>query len=175
MVVMPRLRSVMHLDTILTAIDTDLFLGHAPMIVEREGITVVELSRNRPHVVLEGMSVADVLKRDLGATTQVVPCGGHQRLHQLREQWTDGANAVCLAPGRIVLYARNVRTARTLVEEHGFRLVELSAFQSAEERRQRLDGIQEGERILYTFGGGELSRARGGGRCLTMPLARSAV
>ncbi|MCB9676719.1 MAG: hypothetical protein H6737_16500 [Alphaproteobacteria bacterium] len=169
-VIMPRRRSVMHLDTILTAVDEGLFLGHAPMITHGRDISVVELARGRNPRLLEGLTVENLLKRELGDATQVVPCGGDDELHQLREQWTDGANAVCLAPGRIVLYSRNVRTTNTLVEHHGFTQLNLSADDPAEVREEKLSA-SEG-RTVYTFMGSELSRARGGGRCLTMPLSR---
>ncbi|MEZ4319886.1 MAG: arginine deiminase family protein [Myxococcota bacterium] len=169
-VIMPRRRSVMHLDTILTAVDTGLFLGHAPMITRGEGVAVVELAPGRGPKLLEGLTVEGLLKRELG-DVEIVPCGGEDPLHQLREQWTDGANAVCLGPGRIVLYSRNVRTARTLVEKHGFDQIQLSEDESFESRAARI-GAADG-RTVFTFMGSELSRARGGGRCLTMPLARA--
>ena len=95
-VLMPKLRSVMHLDTILTAIDRTLFLGHAPMVSVPDALPVIELTRHRPAKQLKGMSVEDVLRAHLGHECRVVPCGGRDPLHQQREQWTDGANAVCL-------------------------------------------------------------------------------
>lgn len=170
-VVMPRRRSVMHLDTILTAVDRNLFLGHAPMIRDGRDVAVAQLTRDHGPRVVESLTVAQLLKSELGDDTEVVPCGGDDPLHQMREQWTDGANAVCLGPGRIVLYARNVRTIATLVEQHGFAHVHLSEDDSAESRSRRLAGVTG--RTVFTFTGSELSRARGGARCLTMPLRRA--
>src|SRR6266700_2702671 len=48
--------------------------------------------------------------------------GGKRAVDQQREQWTDGANAFALAPGVVLLYERNIRTAEEL-DAHGYHLV----------------------------------------------------
>ncbi len=174
-VMMPEARSVMHLDTILTQIDHNLFLGHQPLLDargERAGLSVAQLDRTRGAQSLHGASVLDVLRTELGAEVQLVPCGGNQVLHQEREQWTDGANAVALAPGHIILYARNTHTIRTL-KTHGFEEVRLSVVQPPQLRRDLIAEALARPRVVFSFSGSELSRARGGGRCLTMPLQRA--
>jgi arginine deiminase len=55
-------------------------------------------------------SRADLLRRRQGV------------VDQQREQWTDGANAFTLAPGIVLLYERNVRTAEEL-NAHGYNIV----------------------------------------------------
>lgn len=174
-VMMPSARSTMHLDTIMTQVDRDLFLGHRPMIEggpEEAGLRVVRLARGRPPELLGSATCLDVLRDELGAGIQLAPCGGEDPLYQEREQWTDGANAVCIKPGHIMLYSRNVRTIEYLRARHGFQEVRLSVAHTPEQRAERIaEGMQQ-DRAIYSFSGSELSRARGGGRCLTMPLVR---
>jgi arginine deiminase len=176
-VMMPHMRSVMHLDTILTQIDRRLFLGHAPLIAgagSRPPLSVFQLERDRAPKHLNSATVLDVLRQEFGADVTLVPCGGNDPLFQEREQWTDGANAVAIAPGCILLYARNTHTISTLAD-HGFVQSMLSVVVP---REQRDAIVQEGlkrARTVFTFTGSELSRARGGGRCLTMPLERESV
>jgi arginine deiminase len=173
-VMMPEARSVMHLDTILTQVDHHLFLGHRPLIAgqgDRKGCAVARVERNKAPELVAGASTLDVLREELGAQTQLVPCGGEEELHQEREQWTDGANAVALSPGRIILYARNTHTIAELTK-HGFTEVRLHVVQPPEERAQLIAGGMAAERTVFSFSGSELSRARGGGRCLTMPIER---
>ena len=175
-VMMPAARSVMHLDTILTQVDRRLFLGHVPLIhgPPQSRLSLVRLERDRPAQHLASATVLEVLQEELGDDVGLVPCGGTDPLHQEREQWTDGANAVALGPGHIILYARNHRTVAALAQ-HGFGEVRLSIEQPEDERMARVREAASHGRVVYTFSGSELSRARGGGRCLTMPLRREAL
>jgi arginine deiminase len=172
-VLMPQARSVMHLDTIVTQIDRKLFLGHRPMVGEQgeRALQIARIERDAPPRLLEGATVLDALREELGAEVQLVSCGGDDPMHQEREQWTDGANAVCVSPGRIILYARNRRTVAALAER-GFEEVRISPDQSEETRAALIRGGLAHERTVFSFTGPELSRARGGGRCLTMPIRR---
>ncbi len=177
-VFMPSARSVMHLDTIVTQIDQHTFLGHAPLVATAEhhgGCPVACLERDRPARLLPRASTLDVLRDICGPSTNLIPCGGTNPLHQSREQWTDGANAIALAPGHIVLYARNTHTVHALAEA-GFRELYLSLEIPSNERREAVRAhLHAHARSVCTFRGGELSRARGGGRCLTMPLRRAPI
>src|SRR5581483_11075616 len=60
--------------------------------------------------------------RRRGFDLEPIYCGGKKAIDQQREQWTDGANAFTLAPGMVVLYERNVRTAEELAS-HGYQIV----------------------------------------------------
>ena len=102
-----------------------------------------------------------------GAPMEWIACGGHDPRAAAREQWSDGANAVCLAPGRIVLYARNTATLREL-NRRGFEVLTPAQFIANADLL-----LQGGRRFVVALGGSELSRGRGGPRCLTLPLARA--
>jgi len=166
-VLMPHHRSVMHLDTIFTQIDPEHCLVFPPYLDPRhdEVLPVVRMD-------LTGASMGVVLKPSLlealadeGIRLDPIFCGGGSRLDQEREQWTDGANAFCLAPGVILTYARNTRTAEEL-SRRGYQCIEAERVLS--ERMNLLDG----RRYSIMIRGNELSRARGGPRCMTMPLLR---
>ncbi len=173
-VLMPEARTVMHLDTICTQIDRDSFLAFSPQICPGpEALRVAMLDRKGALVLTEKTAVQDVLRDELGRLTSVVPCGGADPMQQQREQWTDGANAFCVGPGKIVLYARNTLTIAALADQ-GY---EETALHWVQEPARRAALIAEGmarPRTIFSFPAGELSRARGGGRCLTMPLIRRA-
>lgn len=176
-VMMPHGRTVMHLDTILTQVDRHLFLGHAPLIAgvgDLESLTVIRVARDGLIEVVRSATVLDVLREELGREVELVPCGGRDPLFQEREQWTDGANAVALSPGHILLYARNTHTIATLAE-YGFERIDLSALLPPDQRAQLVQAGMARPRTVFTFTGSELSRARGGGRCLTMPLFREPI
>jgi len=173
-VMMPERRTLMHLDTMLTQVDEKLFLGFSPLLEKGHDevpVAVARLERNRPPSLVEGATMLDVLREELGDDVVLVPCGGDDHLHQQREQWTDGANAVCVQPGHIILYARNVHTIGAL-RRQGFEEVRLHVAQTPEERAERIAAGLARPRTVFSFSGSELSRARGGGRCLTMPLRR---
>jgi arginine deiminase len=171
LVELPSKRSYMHLDTVFTFIDRGLCLAYPPVVEPGS-----PESAHVYHVDLTSRELAFGLRRSLrkalgevGMEIELVPCGGPGELiDQQREQWTDGANAFAVAPGVIVLYRRNRRTLEEL-DRRGWRVLT---------EEQVLDG---GEELLgrgptvVTLQGYELSRARGGPRCMTMPLARGSV
>ena len=66
-------------------------------------------------------------------------------LFRSREQWSDGSNTLAIAPGEVVVYERNYVTNRIL-EDNGI--------------------------AVHTIPCSELSRGRGGPRCMSMPFVR---
>lgn len=162
---LPLRRATMHLDTLLTFIDARALLAYLPPFDPKTG----ELDRCEVTDLRTQRSLGANLPAILGERLwglQVVACGENDPVAGPREQWTDGANAVCLAPGRIVLYRRNARTLRAL-NRAGYEVMTPHQFIA------NADLYLQGERrLVVAVGGAELSRGRGGPRCLTLPVSR---
>jgi arginine deiminase len=79
---------------------------------------------------------------------ELIRCGGKKGLDAAREQWNDGSNTLAIAPGEVVVYSRNHVTNSVLKEK----------------------GIK-----LHVIPSSELSRGRGGPRCMSMPLEREPI
>jgi len=170
LVELPPRRSYMHLDTVFTVIDDGLALAYEP-VIEPRSAGHTPGSGYVYHVDLYAHEVSfDVrasLRRalsELGLDFEIVPCGGRDPLDQDREQWTDGANAFAMAPGVIFLYRRNHATVEELTRR-GWRVL-------GEEEAAAGEPVLGRGPTVVTLQGNELSRARGGPRCMTMPLER---
>ncbi|MCB1056968.1 MAG: hypothetical protein KDD11_15820 [Acidobacteria bacterium] len=171
LVQLPLKRSYMHLDTVFTFIDHKVCLGYLPVVDPgtAESARVYEIDLEAEELSLTPRRSLRRALADLGHEVEVIPCGGAEDLLvQQREQWTDGANAFAVAPGVILLYRRNRRTLRELAR-HGWRVLE--------DREALGDGVEllgQGPTVI-ALRASELSRARGGPRCMTMPLERDPV
>lgn len=143
----PNLRAYMHLDTVCTQLDRDKFLVHPGIL---GSLRVFALTRGSgPSGLcageLEG-SLGRILAEYLGLErVRIIRCGGNDRVASEREQWNDGSNTLCVRPGTVIAYDRNQIT-NELLRENGVRVLEIPS--------------------------SELSRGRGGPRCMSMPLLR---
>ncbi len=167
-VAIPPERSTMHLDTVFTVISREECLVYGPMILadgaEEADVYQCDLSR-REITWTSGKDLLTTLKSH-GLDLAPVRCGGEDPISERREQWTDGANAFALAPGVVLLYDRNVRTAEEL-SRAGYRVVDEADLLLG---REELD-LERGKCVVR-LAAHELSRARGGPRCMAMPLVR---
>jgi arginine deiminase len=138
-------RSVMHLDTVFTMVDTDKF-NVFPGLLDGVDVHVIAPGTQRPLAVTHYDDLAAALRDTIGVDPVFVPTGG-DAIGRLREQWDDGNNTLTIAPGVVIAYARNQETNRRL-RDSGVEVLELDA--------------------------SELGRGRGGSRCMTQPILRSA-
>ncbi|MDD5932460.1 MAG: arginine deiminase [Oscillospiraceae bacterium] len=145
----PKTRSFMHLDTVFTMVDRDKFTVH-PNILQSITVFVMELDENRQmRITQEDGRLEDILKEHLHLDhVTLIPCGRGGAIDAAREQWSDGSNTLAIAPGEVVVYARNDVTNRSL-EDAGVR--------------------------IHVIPSAELSRGRGGPRCMSMPLWREDI
>lgn len=146
----PNCRAFMHLDTVFTQVDYDKFTYH-PGIMDT--LEVYEITANEEIVDEEDTinvkkindSLENILESALNIDITLIPCGAEDRITSEREQWNDASNTLCIAPGVVVVYDRNNIT-NALLKRAGLKVLEMS--------------------------GSELSRGRGGPRCMSMPLYR---
>ena len=143
--VIPNNRAFMHLDTVLTMVDYNLFTLH-PEIEKTLEIYSLTLDDKDIKVNKESTDIETVLKKYLEIDKiEFIRQGKGGLLDTHREQWSDGYNTLAIAPREAIVYDRNTIT-NELLEQHGVK--------------------------LHKIDSGELSRGRGGPRCMSMPLIR---
>lgn len=168
-VALPHERSCMHLDTVFTQISEGECLCYAPMILaggaEEADVYSVDLTHDEITWTPERDFLSALKRR--GLDLEPIPCGGSDPIDEQREQWTDGANAFAVAPGVIVCYDRNEKTAEEL-DRHGYEIVRDEDLLLG---RREIDP-KGTKKVAIQLSTTELARARGGPRCMTMPLVR---
>jgi len=174
---MPKQRSSMHLDTVFTMVSWDTGVVYSPLLEPggREEAKTIRLRRLGGTTAVEDLDcdLFDALAKE-GHPLQSIICGGENPIHSRREQWTDGANYLALGPGVVVGYARNRYTGREM-EAQGFEIMDSDSFLGTISKDFGGDAdalLASGRRIAVHLIGSELSRGRGGPRCLTLPLWR---
>ncbi len=142
----PKCRAFMHLDTVFTMVDYDKFTIHPEI---EDPLQLFEISLDR-HGEVKVKSITDsltnLLKLELSLpAVELIRCGGDDPMAAQREQWNDGSNTLCIAPGKVVTYERNYVT-NDILDKKGL--------------------------TVLTVPSAELSRGRGGPRCMSCPVNR---
>lgn len=147
----PSCRAFMHLDTVFTQVDRDRFTIHpailGPLTVyeltpgpaDKGGLCIREIDSDLENIMAEALELDKV---------ELILCGGGDLISAAREQWNDGSNTLCIAPGKIVVYQRN-EVSNEVLRDKGLTVLEIPS--------------------------AELSRGRGGPRCMSMPLIRDQI
>ena len=146
----PQARTFMHLDTVFSQVDKDKFAIHKGCY---DKLKIYRLTKDmnlegKLKVIELDQKLEDVLESYIGLPITLIPCGGNDSISADREQWSDGSNTIAIAPGEVIAYERNDITNAALIN-HGVK--------------------------VHIIPSSELSRGRGGPRCMCMPLVREEV
>lgn len=142
----PVSRAFMHLDTVFTQIDYDKFTIHPAIMGPLQVFEITPDGHGGLSLRERDGKLEEILADYVGMPVQLIPCGGGDKIAAAREQWNDGSNTLCLRPGTVVVYQRNNITNDVLYK-NGIEVLEMPS--------------------------AELSRGRGGPRCMSMPFFRT--
>lgn len=142
----PDERSFMHLDTVMTRVDSDKFVVHTH-VMDVSDVYELSLDTSGELVIKEvHMAFDKVLEKYLHINkVTLIKCGNGERIASEREQWSDGVNTLCIRPGVVIAYSRNHVTN---------------------------DALRAASVKVIEIPSSELSRGRGGPHCMSMALYR---
>lgn len=147
----PHNHAMMHLDTVFTMINYDQFTVH-PEILKNDGSIdayILHPAENGEISIEHETNLVNILKKALNKSEiDLIPTGGGDPVIAAREQWNDGSNTLAIAPGVVVTYDRNY-VSNEVLRKHGITVNEVSS--------------------------SELSRGRGGPRCMSCPIVREDI
>jgi arginine deiminase len=192
----PKKRDYMHIDTVFTQVSRNTWvllrsLGRTGDETRKrdvlhffaakdlsEELKILQFTKGQEQKPVEIENLEDLLvgisQKDLGATEPVrfIYSGNDEFPFGAREQWTDSCNLLALKDGVVVGYDRNDKTAEAF-REAGFDVV------GAAELLQRFERGESSpdtiEKTVIMLPSAELSRARGGSHCMSLPLLRDAI
>jgi len=146
---LPKERSAMHLDTVMTMLDYDCFTIFPEVIHKDISYWILSRGKESDISVKAGTdNFFDYLAKIMTVDKlRLVPTGGNI-FQREREQWNDANNVLTIRPGVVVGYERNRHTL------------------------EKMD--QAGIKVL-TIPGDELGRGRGGARCMSCPFERDGI
>ena len=193
----PRKRDYMHIDTIFTQVKRNVWVLLGTFSKKRvkkedaddiqkvletrkkdELITAIQFNRKDPSkpVYFDNLEdlLVDVSKNDLKSKEKVkfIYSGDNEFPFDLREQWTDSCNVLAIKEGVVVGYERNDKTLEAF-KKSGFKVVHVhDLLQQLEDEEISIESIKDTFIIIPSA---ELSRARGGFHCMSMPLLRDEI
>ena len=145
----PKERAFMHLDTVFTMLDYDKFALHKEIEKDiRIRAITYDSYKKQLNVVEEDNSLEKILSKYLKRDIILIRCGGRDKIISAREQWNDGSNTLALSPGKVITYDRNYVT-NEIFDKHKI--------------------------LVIAIPSSELSRGRGGPRCMSMPIYREDI
>ncbi|WP_214070506.1 arginine deiminase family protein [Mucilaginibacter sp. dw_454] len=193
----PHRRDYMHIDTVFTQVKRNVWvLLHSLATTQtpaedsepiawfadkkvkekdRTDIIQFEKGKKKPHTFnsIEDL-LNDISQNDLKSQepTKFIYSGNDTFPYDAREQWTDSCNLLAIKEGVVLGYDRNDKTVEAF-KKNGFHAAKvkdlLKKFENDEVDPQSL------QNTLILMPSAELSRARGGFHCMSMPLQRDTI
>ncbi|WP_316825400.1 arginine deiminase family protein [Pedobacter miscanthi] len=188
----PSKRDYMHLDTVFTQVKRNTWvilnsIAHSPKYNPYEPInflkepekleatTAIQFTKANPqepkHFEHVEALLNDISQNDLKSTepTRIIYSGNNQFPYDSREQWTDSCNLLAIKEGVVLGYDRNDKTVEAF-KAAGFDVVDVKdLIQDLENGKVSAETITD---TLILMPSAELSRARGGFHCMSLPILR---